>query len=54
MTTKIFQSDKERLKEAVKESVAEYCNMIDCVTEPISLDLKFNKYGCTIRINAEV
>jgi hypothetical protein len=54
MKVKVFESDKERIKEAVMEEAKNFCDMIDCVDEPPALDYSVNKYGVKITITAEV
>lgn len=51
---KVFENDVERIKEAVKSEVDNFCNMLDCVDEPPGLDYTVIKYGIKIRIVAEV
>lgn len=51
---KVFENDKQRIKEAVEEEAKNFCEMIDCVDEPPALDYRVEKYGVKIRIVAEV
>jgi len=51
---KVFNSDKERIKEAIKEEAINFCEMIDCVDEPPALEYTVKKYGVKIKIIAEI
>ena len=51
---KVFNDDREKIKEAVMEECKNFCDMIDCVDEPPALDYRVEKYGVKIRIIVEV
>ena len=48
----VFNSDLERMKYAVKEAAADFCDMLDCVDEPFGLDYTTKRYGVEVKINS--
>ena len=51
---KVFDCDKERIKEAVMEEAKNFCKMIDCADEPPALEYNVNKYGVKVKIEASI
>lgn len=51
---KVFDCDKERIKEAVMEEAKNFCDMIDYVDEPPALKIYANKYGVNVKIEASI
>ena len=54
MTTKVFENEKELMKEIFKKEADNFCDMLDCVEEPPALDYKIEVSGVRIRITAEL
>ncbi len=54
MTITIFTNDKERIKKAIMEEAENFCDMIDCVDEPPTLEYAVTKYGVEVGIKANV
>jgi len=54
LNIRVFQNDKERLKVAVMDEAKTFCEMIDCIDEPIGLDSTTTSCGIKVRIEATV
>jgi len=54
MTTIVFANDKERIKKAIMEEAKNFCDMIDCVDEPPTLEYAVTKYGVKVRLEANI
>lgn len=51
---KVFENEKQRIKQAVMEEAKNFCDMIDCVDEPPALVYEVNKNGVKVKIEAAI
>lgn len=52
-TLKVYESKKEMIKGTFKEVASEFTDMLDCVDEPVSLDMEIKRNGVKVKITVE-